>query len=83
MGPFTLFAPTNGAFINSSDAMKHEMMTDPKMLILGHIVKGSFPLEKLNPNGDSLLSMEGEYIVIALNTHSPGRIFISSTQFEA
>lgn len=59
MGPFTLFAPTNDAFKNiSTDALKAKTKADLKMVLLGHVTKGSYPLNKLT-NGD-LPSMDGD-----------------------
>ena len=59
MGPFTLFAPTNDAFSRISDAIKTRVKNDGlKMVLLGHVTKGSYPLNKLI-SGD-LPSMDGD-----------------------
>jgi len=58
MGPFTLFAPTNDAFKTISEAIKAKAKTDLKMVLLGHVTKGSHPLNKLT-TGD-LPSMDGD-----------------------
>ena len=75
MGPFTLFAPTNDAFKTISEAIKAKAKTDLKMVLLGHVTKGSYPLNKLT-TGD-LPSMDGDVNKIVV---SPSGITIDGAK---
>ena len=47
MGPYTLFVPTNDAFKTISEPLKTKMKSDMKYFVLGHVTKGSYPMNKL------------------------------------
>ncbi len=72
-GPFTLFAPTDGAFSRLPAGAIDEIMEDPETLrttLRYHIIPERLTLEMLVPNR-YIAALDGEEVVVGESTYGP------------
>lgn len=70
-GPFTVFAPHNGAFEELNASVLEQLQGDPALLeqiLLGHVIEGTYGINDLQDAEDgSVMSLQGEPLTFDLS----------------